>query len=1060
MRRLRTVLLLSLTPLPFLLLAWLWCGQRPTAAAEAPAARVTGPAGHLLELAGIDRGLCAVVECDDPALPLALARGTEMVLHVQSPNAALVERVRSRLSAEGLYGKRAVAEIGSLDRLPYADGVVDLVLCTALSKETLAAASVDEVTRVLRPGGVAVVGAREGLSAAELRRWSDTDEASREVLEEGPGVWAKLVKQVSPLTDEWTHWQHAPDNNPVSTDAVIKAPYMTQFLSLPYYSPMPSISVICNGTQFRAAGHMAIHEREERFVNTLFATSAHNGLTLWTRPLPDGYLVHRSLFVAQPDVLYLLEPQRCLLLDPRTGAEKDAIPLPAGVEEGAQWQWIALEDGVLYALIGKDALPAEVIERKRPNGAWGWDELSQGYYATEYPWGHGKTLVALDPQTKRELWRHEEQTPIDSRALCLKGGRVFIHGEGSYVAALSAKTGDTLWRTDDRKLLAAIAEQNEQGLGFKTTPYALCTDGMLFFAGRGRKNVVGVRASDGTHLWTVPGAYNATNMLFTGGYLYAHIPSATKIDPLTGALVGDLGLQKRSCARFTGCPEALFHRGSLQVGEGSTRYDLSTGRAGVIHAFRPPCNDGIIPAEGLLHITQWDCDCNLQLMGGIALAPAGSFQFGREATEAERLETFPVPRGTVAPFTVAENDWPTYRADNARSQSTRATVPETAQVRWQYSPQSAVRPSTATTAGGLVFIAGDDCCVRAIDAATGKERWSFATAGPVRLPPTLWESRAYVGSADGYVYCLQAATGRLLWRFRAAPVERRMMVYGALCSTWPVNTGVLVENGIAYAGAGIISYDGTHVYALDARTGGIRWQNNTSGHLNPELRAGVSVQGDTALVAGRLMLAGGNVVSPAAYDLADGRCLNGPPGPHPPGANRGSEVCAFLDRYVMIGGQRLFTDPDDAISTNLGVAFQGEGVAPNKGLPGRMPPAFGNGAVVMAARGPLVCAEAAEIEKWLRIDDKNARFQPRWVVKSLQGAVATAIAASAVVAVGRAEAEEGQAAPWQVAAFDLASGKELWRQALPQAPLPGGLCIDSQGRAIVVLENGGVICLA
>jgi len=1049
MRHLRTALFLSLTSLPFLVLVSLWCGERSTAAP------VTGPTGRLLELAGIDRGLCAVIGCEDPALPMALARETQFLVHVQSSNAALVERLRARLGTEGLYGKRITAEVGSPDRLPYADGVVDLVLCPALD-----GGSLGEIARVLRPGGGAILGAREGLSPTEVRRGTGPDEVSWEVVEEGSGVWAKLVKHPSPLSDEWTHWQHAPDNNPVSTDAVIKAPYMTQFLSLPYYSPMPAISVICSGIQFRAAGHMAIHEREERFVNTLFASSAHNGLVLWTRPLPEGYLVHRSLFVAQPDVLYLIEPQRCLLLDPRTGAEKDAIPLPAGVEEGAQWQWIALEDGVLYALIGKDAMPAEVIERKRPSGAWGWNELSQGYYATEYPWGYGKTLVALDPQTKRELWRHAETVPIDSRALCLKDGRIFIHGEGAYVAALNAKTGDILWRTDDRKLLAAIAEQNDKGLGFKTTPYALCTDEMLFFAGRGRLNVVGVKASDGAHLWTVPGAYNATNMLYTGNYLYAHIPSATKIDPLTGTLAADLGIQKRSCARFTGCPEALFHRGSLQVGEGSTRYDLSTGRAGVIHAFRPPCNDGIIPAEGLLHITQWDCDCNLQLMGGIALAPAGSYQFGRDPTDAERLTTFPVAGGTAAPSMVAENDWPTYRADNARSQSTKATVPETVQVKWQYTPRSAARPSAATAAGGLVFVAGDDCCVRAFDAETGKERWTFATAGPVRLPPTLWEDRAYVGSADGYVYCLQAASGRAVWRFRAAPAERRVVIYGALSSTWPVNTGVLVDNGVAYAGAGIICYDGTHVVALDARTGNPRWQNNTSGHLNPELRAGVSVQGDMALLGGQLMLAGGNVVSPAVYNTADGKCLNGPPGPHPPGAHRGSEICAFVDRYIMIGGQRLLTDPGDDISTNLGVAFQGQGVAPNKGLPGRVPPAFGNGVVVMAARGPLVCAETAEIEKWLKIDDKNARFQPRWVVKFLQGAVATAIAANAVVAVGHAEAPEGQTGAWQVAAFDLASGKELWRQPLPEAPLPGGLCIDSQGRTIVVLENGGVLCVA
>src|SRR5207244_5017764 len=62
---------------------------------------------------------------------------------------------------------------------------------------------------------------------------------------------------------------------------------------------------------------------------------------------------------------------------------------------------------------------------------------------------------------------------------------------------------------------------------------------------------------------------------------------------------------------------------------------------------------------------------------------------------------------------------------------------------------------------------------------------------------------SYVGSGDGWIYCLEAATGKTQWRFRAAPVERTMPVYGSLSSTWPVGSGVLVEGGVAFAAAGI-----------------------------------------------------------------------------------------------------------------------------------------------------------------------------------------------------------------------------------------------------------------
>ena len=76
--------------------------------------------------------------------------------------------------------------------------------------------------------------------------------------------------------------------------------------------------------------------------------------------------------------------------------------------------------------------------------------------------------------------------------------------------------------------------------------------------------------------------------------------------------------------------------------------------------------------------------------------------------------------------------------------------------------------------------------------------------------------------------------------------------YGALLSTWPAASGVLVEDGVAYVAAGIVNYDGTYVYALDAETGKIVWQNSTSGHLDREARTGVSVQGHLLLYQDKL----------------------------------------------------------------------------------------------------------------------------------------------------------------------------------------------------------------
>ena len=119
-------------------------------------------------------------------------------------------------------------------------------------------------------------------------------------------------------------------------------------------------------------------------------------------------------------------------------------------------------------------------------------------------------------------------------------------------------------------------------------------------------------------------------------------------------------------------------------------------------------------------------------------------------------------------------------------------------------------------------------------------------------------------------------------------------------STWPVASGVIIEDGIAYFAAGIVNYDGTYVYALDATTGKIKWQNNTSGHLDSEAHTGVSVQGHMLISDGKLYLASGTSVSPAIFDLEDGRCLNDPAPLKLFGsvAPRGSELYKIGDKVV------------------------------------------------------------------------------------------------------------------------------------------------------------------
>jgi outer membrane protein assembly factor BamB len=116
-----------------------------------------------------------------------------------------------------------------------------------------------------------------------------------------------------------------------------------------------------------------------------------------------------------------------------------------------------------------------------------------------------------------------------------------------------------------------------------------------------------------------------------------------------------------------------------------------------------------------------------------------------------------------------------------------------------------------------------------------------------------------------------------------------------------------VRDGTAYLAAGLTCQDGTHVYALDAATGRIRWQNNDAGHLDRFSRRGVSAQGDTLLRDGKLFLAGGNAVSPGIFDAATGKCLNAPPADAGSTAPRGRELRVAADGGIHVSGQPLWS---------------------------------------------------------------------------------------------------------------------------------------------------------
>jgi hypothetical protein len=168
-----------------------------------------------------------------------------------------------------------------------------------------------------------------------------------------------------------------------------------------------------------------------------------------------------------------------------------------------------------------------------------------------------------------------------------------------------------------------------------------------------------------------------------------------------------------------------------------------------------------------------------------------------------------------------------HRYSGSRLASTPTAVPGALRESWKTDLGGVL--TQPVVADGRVFTASTgNHTVHALKADTGGKLWSFTAGGRIDSSPTCHAGTVLFGSADGWVYCLTAAEGTLVWKFRAAPVDRRIVSFGRIESLWPVHGSVLIKDGRVLFSAGRTSWldGGIHLYALDPVTGKVLGTGN------------------------------------------------------------------------------------------------------------------------------------------------------------------------------------------------------------------------------------------
>lgn len=753
-------------------------------------------AADLLHQLGRSGGLLVHVGCGEGQVTEQLAESSRFLIHGVARRPADVTAARQRLRDRRLYGRVSVDRYDGR-RLPYAESMV-----TAIVVSEQEPVSDEELWRVVAPGGV--------------------------VLRQRDGRWQKKVKPRPDDIDEWTHYLHDASGNAVASDEIVGPPRRLQWIGSPRWSRhhdrMASMSALVSANNrifyIMDEGSRISIQLPSKWM--LVGRDAFNGVELWKRPIPEWHnhlwplksgptqLARRLVAVGDHVYAPLGVKAPISILKAATGETVAEIEGTEGAEE------LIVHDGTVYAMVNQNAYETDDFEPLNNVG-------DQGRVAKEWRWNERpREIVAADALTGEVKWRRKAS--IAPLTLAAGHDRVFYF-DGGKVVALNAGNGEPAWQSAEAKRRAVVT----MNFGPKLVVY----DGMVLFAG-GDRLMHAYDASGGDEIWTAPharGGYQSPEDLLVAGGLIWSAPTTSGRD--SGVFTGRDPKTGEVKKEFPPDVETYWFHHRCYIAKATDRFllpsrtgvefvDMGEEHWDIHHWVRGGCLYGVMPCNGLLYAPPHNCACypEAKLSGMNALAPASNqWTPPTEVSEAERLEQGPA-FGKPVTAAARPGDWPTYRGDRGRKGHSSTRVGADAQELWKVQLQG--RLTSPTVAEGKLFVAEiDQHTLHALNERTGKSAWTFTAGGRIDSPPTIEQGRVYFGCVDGWVYCLRASDGALIWRYRAAPEDRRLVAFGQLESVWPVHGSVLVEGDSVYcvAGRSVFLDGGMRLLAIDAKTG-------------------------------------------------------------------------------------------------------------------------------------------------------------------------------------------------------------------------------------------------
>lgn len=962
----------------------------------------------LLRQAAIHRGLCLHLGCGRPgaeALTAELAAGSDMLVHGLALDATACDRARKAVREGGVQGIAQV-EVLSGKRLPHVDAIADLIVVDDPAGLEKAGIGETELMRVLASGGVMLV--RQGQR------------------------WVKTPKLRSESAGQWTHPAHGADGNRV-TDETIAFP-----VGLHWQDGLPiNIGHWASNRSWVAARGRVINismtEAEnlgpaaQRSVDKrqwLSARSAANGLPLWKTPLgtmdtkSDLNPLNTAPLATDGDLVLCRNEGGLIAVDAVSGEVVRTYPV------SFQPVRLAVTKGLAVVVGWGEVLGRKMWDVDTEQGSSLWDHWT--------PAADKGAVEAFKVATGERVW----QDPVPAQTLLVTGDTVVYLVQGpapvknQTLVCRDLATGQERWRVSDSDLGGA-PNLFLAGVGEGIAALTRHSKGSENFRTR-CDQVLAVSLRDGTKLWQSDENGDAF-VLFAQGELWY---GGKRYKPATGDVLGASGfaMNRGMCV-----PPVLI--GTVGgAPRGGQWQDLKENEKVQSGGVRGACVQGVAVAEDRMYVAQNWCRCApAQVPGFLAL--------GSEPTPLEDAfaASRPVIKGSGShAVTTKKVCWPTLRCDPARSAACDFAVPTQLEQKWltvaaksnehriaklwAQDLQSAL--SAPVTDGATVMVSAcNQGEVVALGLSDGKERWRAGAGARIDSPPTLHNGLCLTACHDGWVYAFAAADGAFAWQTRIAPQDRRLVAFGQVESSWPVIGSPLVMDGVAYAVAGRSTEmdGGCALVAFDPLTGATRWGSQLT--KGPGRRSDVLRWGDDALCMQnwRIDPVAGEPLK-AAKDTSK---------------SHGGNLDGLLDSsWIHVGNRRSGKHIAGNVAGDV-LVWGGDtwyGYSTDRNV---------NGCFAITRDN----AEAAEPKK-----ASSIAFTWRWPCAGNRRVTALALAGNALVASGRASADDGEQVKGFLVLLNRESGEVLAEISLPSPAVHHGIAL-APNAILVSLDDGSVVCL-